>query len=324
MEALLQTIQQILLLPANLISQLDFIPDFIKDALVMCVRVIPWLYFLYFAIELLERFFLTHINTFLKLCNKLGALFGATLSVVPECGYQVLASTLYARKMITRGTLLAFYISCSDEALPLLLMDITKAGAIIPLVVIKFVLGVVVGLGADLIFVFNQKIEKVNAVNMDINEPACCHHKLMTVQNPPYWWVHPILHTFNVFIFAFLSILLINCAAMNLGGYSNVATALFIDSPVQVIAGAIFGLIPNSVTSIFLAVAFVKGIISFPTLLAGLTSSTGIGLYALSKYYKKDTDSTFIIILLIAAAIGIGLFAYYNNGLMSYVQQLLH
>ena len=324
MESLIHSIQQLVAIPALLINQITVIPEFIREALIQAITFVPWLYFLYYGIELLERFFLKNIGIFIKLSKKLGPLFGATISIVPECGYQVLASTFYSRKLMTRGTLLAFYISCTDDALPLLLMDLSKALVIIPIVIIKVVAAVIVGFLVDLMFVTRQRIEDTNAVNIDINEPGCCHHKLMTVEHPPYWWTHPMLHTFNVFMFTLFVLIFINCAIMSLGGAQAVASALMIDSPIQVVCGAIFGLIPNSITSIFLAIAYVKGVISFPTLVAGLTSATGIGLYALMKYNKKNADNSFIMTILLLSAIAVGLIIHFNMQIVSTIQGLVH
>ena len=123
-ELFIERAQEVLGVPTILINSCTFLPDYIKDALVTSVNFIPWLFFLYYAIELLERFFLKRIHLFIRLVKRFGPIFGATISAVPECGYAVIASIFYSRKLITRGTLLAFLISCSDDALPLLLMEI--------------------------------------------------------------------------------------------------------------------------------------------------------------------------------------------------------
>lgn len=318
MENILLSIQHIFGLPAELINQATFLPEWTKMPIIACITFIPWLYFLYYLIELLERFVLTHIAPFLKLCRRVGALIGITTTVIPECGYQVLASTFYARKMISKGTLLAFLIACSDDALPLLFMDLSKASAIIPLVIIKAIVAVIVAVVIDLIFVFNTKIENSNPVNLDINEPGCCHHKLMTIEHPPYWWTHPIVHTFNVFVFALVAMLFFEfCISNAYGSPEAMASAMMIDSPIQVVAGALFGLVPNSLTSIFIAVAFLKGVISFPTFLAAMITTTGLGLYTLGKYNKNNGDNSFITLILVVTAIVTGLLIFYNIGFLN-------
>ena len=306
MEEILQHIQEVLGVPAFLINHCTFLPEYIKDALITSINFIPWLYVLYYGIELLERFFLTRINVFIRLIQKLGPLFGVGISVIPECGYQVIASTFYSRKMISRGTLLAFYISCSDDALPLLFLDFSKALVIIPIIVIKII----------------KPVEDINAINTDLNEPACCHHRIQTKENPAYWWMHPLTHTFNMFMFTFLSLALINCVVLGFGSVENLASFLMIDTPYQLVGTALLGLVSNCVTSVFLAIAYVKGIIGFPALISGLVSVTGLGLFTLVKRNQNSNDNTIITIILVAAAIITGLFVYYNLAVVNMIKDL--
>lgn len=321
MEEILKNIQEVLGVPAFLISHCTFLPDYIKEALISSVNFIPWLYILYYGIELLERFFVTRIHLLVRLIKHLGPLFGVAISVIPECGYQVIASTFYSRRMITRGTLLAFFISCSDDALPLLFMDLSKALVIIPIVIIKIIAGLIVAYTVDLLFIFNKRItEDINAINTDLNEPACCHHRICTIENMPYWWMHPLTHTFNMFMFTFLCLAFFNCIILGFGGVDNLASFLMIDSPIQVLVLAVFGIIPNCVTSVFIALAYVKGIISFPALVAGLTTVTGLGLATLVKRNQNSNDNTLTTFILLIAGILTGLFVYYNMQFVEMIQ----
>lgn len=326
MEELLQHIQEVLGVPEFLITHCTFLPEYIKDALITSINFIPWLYVLYYGIELLERFFLKHINILIRLIQRLGPLFGVAISVIPECGYQVIASTFYSRKMISRGTLLAFYISCSDDALPLLFLDFSKAFVIIPIIVIKIIVGVIVAYSIDILDVIIHRklktVEDINAINTDLNEPACCHHRIQTIENPPYWWMHPLTHTFNMFMFTFLTLALINCVVLGFGSIDNLASFLMIDSPYQVVATALLGLISNCVTSVVLPLAYIKGIISFPALLSGLVSVTGLGLITLVKRNSNNADNTLITFILFAVAIITGLIVYYNMVIVNMIKDL--
>lgn len=324
MEEILQHIQEILRVPEILINHCNFLPQYIKDALITSINFVPWLYILYYALELLERFFLTHINVFVRLLQKLGPLFGAGISVIPECGYQVIASTFYSRKMISRGTLLAFYISCSDDALPLLFMDFSKALVIIPLIVIKIIAGIIVAYSVDIIEVIihskKRIMEDINAINTDLNEPACCHHRICTIENPPYWWMHPLTHTFNMFMFTFLSLAFFNCVIQGLGSAENLSQFLMIDTPYQLVGTAILGLVSNCAVSVFIAIAYIKGVISFPALLSGLISVTGLGLVTLVKRQQNSKDNTLITFILLASSIITGLIVYYNMGMVDMIK----
>lgn len=327
MEEILQHIQEVLGVPEILINQCTFLPVYIREALITSVNFIPWLYFLYYAIELLERFFLKHIGLFLKLIQRLGAFFATGISIIPECGYQVIASTFYSRKMITRGTLLAFYISCSDDALPLLFMDLSKAFVIIPIVLIKVVVGILVAFAVDITeIIINRKsviLEDKNAINTDLNEPACCHHRIQTIENPPYWWTHPITHTFNMFMFTFLSLAFINCVIVGFGSADKVASFLMIDSPMQVVGTALLGLVSNCSISVLLAIAYIKGIISFPAFVSGLVSVTGLGLATLARRSRNGNDNFLNTIILLISAIITGLVLYYNMAVVDMIKDVL-
>ena len=323
LEMILERAQEVLAVPGVLINHCPFLPQYIKDALISSVNFIPWLYILYYAIELLERFFLKRVSLLIKLMKRIGPLFGATIANIPECGYSVIASIFYSRKLITRGTLLAFLITCSDDALPLLFMDLSKAIYILPLVIIKVIIALIVAAVVDLLFAFNSDIEDTNAINIDINYPGCCHHRISTDHYPPHWWMHPFTHTFNMFMFTFLSLAFFNCAIQYFGGVEKLSSFIMIDSYYQVIAGAVIGLVPNCVTSVFLALAFVKGLISFPTLLAGLITTTGLALMTLVRQKPHSKDNFFITFILLVVAIATGIFVFQNmhivSNIMSYI-----
>lgn len=318
MEQLMQMIQDVIGAPEYLVNLCWFIPEYIRSALISSIYFIPILYILYYLIELLERFFLKNIRIFSKLTKRFGPLFGAGISLVPECGYSVIASTFYSRKIISKGTLLAFLIACSDDAVPLLFMDFSKAGAVIPLLIIKFVVAFGVGLLIEILErIFRLKAvltESTNAVNTDLCQPGCCHHMIHTIENPAYWWKHPIVHTFNMFMFTFIILSFLGYFIYCFNGVDSAAQTLMIYSYIPIFVVALIGLIPNCVSSVFIALCFVMGLISFPSLVAGLITATGLGLGRLSIDNKdKKFDNNLIAGILYIVAVGVGLFLYFNE-----------
>ena len=117
MEEIIKNLQEVLAVPKFLVEQVPIFPDYLKQAIIEGLYFVPILVVLYFFVELLERFFMKHIKFLITLVKKLGPIFGVFISVIPECGFQVIAGTYYTRKLITRGTLMAFFISCSDASL---------------------------------------------------------------------------------------------------------------------------------------------------------------------------------------------------------------
>jgi hypothetical protein len=196
-------------------------------------------------------------------------------------------------------------------------MDLSKAIYILPIVVMKVIIALIVAGIVDLLFAFNTDIEDTNAINVDLNYPACCHHRISTDEHPPHWWMHPFTHTFNMFMFTFLSLAFFNCAIQSFGGVERLSSFLMIDSYYQIFAGAVIGLVPNCVTSVFLALAFVKGLISFPTLLAGLITTTGLALMTLVKQKLDNKDNFFITFILLVVGIASGIFVFHNMHIIS-------
>lgn len=309
MEEIITDLQKFIMLPKLLLEQNTVLPDYIVHAIIESLYFVPVIFVLYFLIEVLERFFMVHIELLAKLIKKGGAIFGAGISILPECGFQVIAGTYYVRKLITRGTLLAYFISCSDDALPLLFMNPEKTGVIIPVILIKFAAGIIVWLIVDASIVFmKKKTETANAVNIDISVRGCCHHKLTTMKDLPGWLSHPMTHTFNIFIFTAVALALYYSAVQNYGGAENTAAVLGINYPMLQVAGcAVFGLVPSCAASVFLAIAYVKGVICFPAFLAGLVTTTGIGLLTVASQNKgKNRDTLLITLVLLITGIVIG------------------
>ena len=145
-----------------------------------------------------------------------------------------------------------------------------------------------------------------------MNEPACCHHRIQTVEYPPYWWMHPLTHTFNMFMFTFICLAFFYSIVKGVGSAENLASFMMIDSPLQVVATAVIGMISNCFVSVFLAIAYLKGVISFPAFLSGLITVTGLGLATLVKRSQNKNDVSLISIILLVVAIAVGLFVYYN------------
>lgn len=125
--------------------------EIVLDAVLDSLKVLPFLILLYIIVEVVEEKVSTGTKFFKYTQGKYATLVGAGLGLIPQCGFSVVASDLYARRYIKVGTLLAIFIATSDEAAVVILSNPTKAYVIFPILAIKFVFALLVGYGADLI-----------------------------------------------------------------------------------------------------------------------------------------------------------------------------
>ena len=68
--------------------------------------------------------------------NRFSPIIASALGLIPQCGFSVVASDLYLKRHITMGTIIALFLACSDEALPILLSHANSKELIIEIVII--------------------------------------------------------------------------------------------------------------------------------------------------------------------------------------------
>lgn len=276
------------------------------DALVDSAKMIPFLLVIYFLVEWFERKFGNTIEHRLEKTAKAGPVLGALFGCVPQCGFSVVAASLYTRRIITTGTLLAVFLSTSDEAIPVLLSQPAQAGTVIKLLLIKLVIGVVAGVAVDLLLRRKKQSPLPPAAAPSVCEVGCCHHHVSGKTSPWQMLVHPLVHTAKIFIFIFLVSLGLN-GLIAWVGEENLGNVLLRNSLFQPFLAALVGLIPNCAASVAIAGAFLKGGLSFGSTISGLCCSGGLGLLVLLKDNHNLKDTVRIIILLVGISTAIGL-----------------
>lgn len=95
-----------------------------------------------------------------RLKGAVAPLIGVSISMLPQCGFSVVATDLYHKRHITLGTLIGVYLATSDEALPVFLSYPEKALHILPFLLAKFLLGLIFGYLIDLIFTKGRRAVK--------------------------------------------------------------------------------------------------------------------------------------------------------------------
>src|SRR5512133_3632142 len=123
--------------------------ELLIEALVDTGKLVPLLLIIYFMVGFLERRYGARMGDFIVRFGIYGPLVGALFGCIPQCGLSVVASTLYVKRMISLGTLLAVFVSTSDEAVPVLLSMPDKASMVISLIALKLVIAVIAGTAVD-------------------------------------------------------------------------------------------------------------------------------------------------------------------------------
>ena len=275
---------------------LDIILDSLKDSALVFAFV--------FLVHVLLSFFDMQIANFLVKRKKTGVIFGSAFGLIPQCGTSVLGADLYIKKYISIGTLTAIFLSCSDEAfIELLTAANERTIMVLPLIGLKFAIGVGVGLLVDLI---DRKRDVVDVDEVEEEHECHQHHH----ENTPVHkhLVHPLIHSLEVFAY----VLIINLAIGFIIGFVGEDKFVgFLNSSKYLtpLFSSIIGLIPNCASSLFITKLFADGTLSFGALLAGLLVNSGLGMMVLLKNKGGFKKALIIISICFVTAVICGYLA---------------
>lgn len=296
------------------------------DALLDSLKMIPLLLVVYIAIELIEYKLGNKIRQKIQKAGHAGPALGALAGSFPQCGFSVVSTALYTQRLLTIGTLMAVYLSTSDEAIPVILSQPDKAKILLPIILTKIFIAIVAGYIID--FLFRKKNKKTLAHSLAyaegkdevghhhesvVDESACCGHSLNSSAkrfSPKEIIIHPIVHTLKIFSFIFIVSLLINFVIFQIG--ENAIQKIFSEYIfIQPFLAALLGLIPNCASSVAITELYLKGIITYGAVIAGLCASGGLGILVLLKEEKSKREIFTIIGLLFGISVLAGLIIQY-------------
>ena len=254
------------------------------------VKLIPFLFLTYLLMEYIEHKTKEKTKETIKKSGKFGPLIGSLLGIIPQCGFSVSATNLYAARVITLGTLISVYLSTSDEMLPIFLSEGVAIDVILKILAIKLIIGMIAGFLIDLVINLKNKgkVEEEKIIDLCEKEHCHCEHGIFK---------SALKHTANIFIFIFIITFVIN-TAIHIIGEDNIA-GFMLDRPIlgPIISG-IIGLIPNCASSVIITQMYLENIISGGTMIAGLLVGAGVGLAVLFRTNKGIKENIKITVLL--------------------------
>lgn len=290
--------------------------DVVLDALIDSLIAAPFLLIIYLLIEFLESNRKAKQKTVRLLNGKLAPLVAGGVGLVPQCGFSVMATDLYCQNYLKLGTLIAFFVATSDEALPILLTNKQTVGVVWIVLLVKVVYAVLLG------YIINLFDRRKLATDYQLNtEEGCCHHDVndhhddhdsANVKPSNKFWSfvkHPLLHTLKIFVYIFVVNavfgLLLNYFHDDIIGFTQklgFAQSFFT---------ALIGLVPNCASSVIITGMYSDNIIGLPALLAGLVSNSGIALAILFKDRKHWKRNLVIVLIMYLAGVVLGVSSYF-------------
>ncbi len=271
--------------------------EVIEDALVDSIKLLPFLFITYLIMEYIEHKTSDKVKQTIKKSGKFGPIYGSILGAFPQCGFSVAATNFYSARVITLGTLIAVYLSTSDEMLPILISEAVPITTILAIIGIKIVIGIIAGGLIDIVFRKKNIKEEENIV--DLCEKEHCHCEKGILKSS-------IKHTINIFVFILLITLVINVLIYFIG--EETVSSFISTKPIlgPVIAG-IIGLIPNCASSVIITKMYLSNVINFATMMTGLLVGAGVGLIVLFKTNKGIKNNIKITFLLYAIGVLVGI-----------------
>lgn len=277
---------------------MDHVLHFIEHITIDTLKLVPFLFLTYLLMEALEHKAGEKTHNVVKKAGRLGPVVGSLAGALPQCGFSAAASNLYAGRVITLGTLMAIYLSTSDEMLPIMISEKVPFATILGILGIKVFVGMMAGLLIDVVL-SGRGDDHHHIHEMCEDENCHCEKGIL---------VSALIHTLHITIFILLINFMLELLLNTIG--EEVLGQMILNKPIvgQLIAGLV-GLIPNCASSVVITQLYLEEALSLGAMMSGLLVNAGIGVLILFRVNKDRKENIKIVCLLYAIGVlaGIGL-----------------
>ena len=265
--------------------------DIILDTLIDLLKIIPFLFVAFLIMEYFEHSLSKKKNVLKN--KKVGPIVGSLLGVIPQCGFSIMATNLFSSRVITIGTLIAIYLSTSDEMLPILITNKVSFKLILIILLIKIIIGIIFGYIID--FFWKKKETK----DFSICDDDHCHCEKGIFKSS-------LIHTLKISSYILITTFLLNTLIYYLGE-DTIGKILLKNNFFGPFLASLVGLIPNCSASIILTELYLSKVITTGMLIGGLLTGSGIGLLVLFKVNKDKKENFFILISIYLIGVLVGI-----------------
>ena len=272
----------------------DSLLDTIKDT----ATLIPFLFVTYLVMEWLERRTEEQSVALLSRVGRFSHVLGAGIGLVPQCGFSAAAASLYSGGVITAGTLIAVFLSTSDEMVPIFLSSAVPAKTIGKILLAKFVIALVSGIAVDAVSKTARRWVHADKHIHDLCEREHCG----CGDEEGGIFRSALVHTLKITAFIFIISLALSLLVGFLG--RDTMASLLSGAPLAgTLITALIGLIPNCAASVAVTQMYLDGLITSGQLMAGLLTGAGVGLLVLFRTNRHHRENFAVLATLFALGV---------------------
>lgn len=280
--------------------------DALIDALLDSLKVLAVVVVFYILISFIEG----KISRLMNRRNKFSTAIGAVSGLIPQCGISVVAADMYYKEHITMGTIIAVFIACSDEALPIMLSEPSKILMVFPLLLIKLVVGFIVGFSVDLVYKKSteEAIEHLDHCEHEEEvHVGCCHHHIDDKEERSLHkhLLHPLLHSLKIFGYI-LAVNVVFALLIYYIGEDNINEFLVQNKYLTPLASSLVGVIPNCASSVVITDMYLLDNISFGACISGLIMNAGLGMIVLLRKPNMWKKTLIIFTIMFVTSLVVG------------------
>ena len=265
-------------------SDLPGVIDFVKETLAL----LPFLFGTYLVLEAVEARAGSALERFLERARSVGPLAGALAGAIPQCGVSAAAASFYAGGVVSVGTLLAVFLSTSDELVPVLFSERVPFALLAKIVVVKIACAIAVGFSVNAVLAFLRYLRR------DVSVHELCEHSHCSCSEHKGIVVPALIHTAEIFFF-----IVVISGALELAFHffgEGALDSLRLNHPyLGPLAAGALGLIPNCAVSVAGAKLYLAGAMSPAALMASSFTSSGLGLLVLFRTNRNLKENLAIL-----------------------------
>ena len=271
--------------------------DCLLDGLLDTLKLLPYLLVTFILLEFLEHKLTKKNEKLLTKAKKGGPVLGGLLGALPQCGFSSMAANLFSSRVITMGTLIAVFLSTSDEMLPIMISEKINILLVLKIIGFKTLVGIIIGFIIDLIY-RKKKQEHEHIHDLCEDEHCDCEHDGILLAS--------LKHTLKIGLFILIANLLINLVIFKVGE-DRLGSILLHRNILTYFLSSLVGLIPNCAGSVVITELYLSKLISVGTMLSGLLTGSGIGILLLFRTNKNLKENLSILGIIYFTGVILGL-----------------